>query len=101
MALSFTPLHPLFAARVSDVNLSSLDDHDALESTLEAVLSKVQRAAPHANQVTKALLHQVGQLEMEHLLDEAAQQFAAAVNSDEGAEGTLAFVQKRLPNWAQ
>ena len=72
-----------------------------LDDTLQQVLSKVKRAAPHANRVTKALLHQVGKIEMEQLLDQAAHQFSAAVNSEEGAEGTMAFVQKRLPNWAQ
>ena len=72
-----------------------------IDETLSQVLAKIKRAAPQANRVTKALLHQVGSIDMEPLLDQAAQQFAAAVHSEEGAEGTLAFVQKRLPNWAQ
>ncbi len=37
---------------------------------------------------------------MEELLDRAAREFADAVNGDEGQEGTLAFVQKRAPSWA-
>jgi len=74
---------------------------EAIEATLDDVLNKVKRAAPDANRVTKALLHQVGTVEMEQLLDQAAHHFAAAVQSEEGAEGTMAFVQKRLPHWAQ
>jgi isohexenylglutaconyl-CoA hydratase len=35
------------------------------------------------------------------LLDSAAEQFAAAVTGSEGIEGTMAFVQKRKPSWAQ
>ncbi|RLT93532.1 enoyl-CoA hydratase/isomerase family protein [Ketobacter sp.] len=77
------------------------DSKQAIDDTLENVLTKVRRAAPHANRVTKQLLHQVGSMEMDSLLDGAAREFATAVKSDEGAEGTLAFVEKRLPNWAQ
>lgn len=77
------------------------DSAAAIDQKLQEVLSQVKRAAPHANRVTKALLHQVGTVEMEQLLDGAAQQFADAVKSAEGAEGTMAFVQKRLPHWAQ
>ncbi len=77
------------------------DGEQAIADTLQSVLQKVKRAAPNANRVTKALLHQVGTRDMEQLLDDAAHQFADAVQSEEGAEGTLAFVQKRLPDWAQ
>lgn len=77
------------------------NDSNSLEDTLSSVLAKVKRTAPTANRVTKALLHQVGTTDMESLLDQAAQQFATAVQSGEGAEGTMAFVQKRLPHWAQ
>jgi isohexenylglutaconyl-CoA hydratase len=87
------------------VNLSiahyACDTPQDIETCLGAVLQKVKRTAPHANQVTKALLHQVEKVEMEHLLDSAAHDFARAVQSEEGTEGTMAFVQKRLPTWAQ
>ena len=46
-------------------------------------------------------LHRVGHEDLNALLDDAAQSFAKAVLGEEGAEGTLAFVQKRLPRWAQ
>lgn len=72
-----------------------------IEKLLNDVLGKVKRCAPRANRVTKALIHQVGHTELDSLLDQAAQQFADVVLGEEGTEGTLAFVQKRLPTWAQ
>ncbi|HBL86526.1 MAG TPA: enoyl-CoA hydratase, partial [Alcanivorax sp.] len=39
----------------------------------------------------------VGHVPMDELLDRAAAEFAKAVASDEGQEGTMAFVQKRPP----
>lgn len=56
---------------------------------------------PHANRVTKQLVLDVGHQPMEALLDQAAKDFAAAVNSEEGQEGTMAFVQKRPASWNQ
>lgn len=76
-------------------------DSVALDTQLQYVINKVKRCAPEANRVTKSLLHQVATTEMETLLDQAAQQFADAVQSEEGSEGTMAFVEKRLPLWAQ
>jgi isohexenylglutaconyl-CoA hydratase len=43
----------------------------------------------------------VGSTELEQLLDRAADDFTTAINSPEGKEGTGAFVEKRLPSWAQ
>jgi isohexenylglutaconyl-CoA hydratase len=73
---------------------------DKIDEQLDQVLSKLKRCAPQANRVTKALLHQVGHQSMSSLLDTAAAAFSAAVRSEEGSEGTLAFMQKRLPAWA-
>ncbi|HTN30252.1 MAG TPA: enoyl-CoA hydratase/isomerase family protein, partial [Pseudomonas sp.] len=50
---------------------------------------------------TKALLLATETQELGPLLDGAAEQFAAAVTGAEGVEGTMAFVQKRAPKWAQ
>jgi isohexenylglutaconyl-CoA hydratase len=72
-----------------------------LDTRLDATLKQIRRCAPHANRVTKQLVLSVGEQPLESLLDQAAQDFAAAVASSEGAEGTMAFVQKRLPNWAE
>lgn len=77
------------------------EDTEQLEPKLAHVLAQIKRCAPDANRKTKALMHRVGHEPMETLLDDAASDFAHAVSSEEGAEGTLAFVQKRLPSWAQ
>jgi isohexenylglutaconyl-CoA hydratase len=76
------------------------ETHEELEVQLETVLAQIRRAAPSASRVTKALLHRVGTEPLHQLLDLAAQQFAEA-SVNEGLEGTMAFVQKRLPNWAE
>lgn len=72
-----------------------------LDTQLAATLKQIRRCAPHANRVTKQLVLSVGEQPLATLLDQAAADFAAAVASAEGAEGTMAFVQKRLPNWAE
>ncbi|OTG80063.1 enoyl-CoA hydratase/isomerase family protein [Acinetobacter sp. ANC 4648] len=75
-------------------------EHEAaLELALSSVITQIKRTAPHASRVTKALLHQTLTEPLKPLLDTAAQLFADAVSSAEGMEGTMAFVQKRNPNW--
>ena len=74
---------------------------EQMQAQLEEVLKKVRRCAPQANAVTKQLMLAVGQVELEQLLDRAADDFTASVRGDEGQEGTQAFMEKRLPKWAQ
>ena len=38
---------------------------------------------------------------MNPVLDQAADIFVEALFSDEGKEGTAAFIEKRKPTWAQ
>lgn len=78
-----------------------VDTTEAVSAAITDVLAQVKRCAPQANRATKALLHRVGQEPLEGLLDDAARQFARAVAGAEGAEGTMAFVQKRAPQWAE
>ncbi|MBD9578076.1 enoyl-CoA hydratase/isomerase family protein [Pseudomonas sp. PDM23] len=77
------------------------DSADNLGEQLAQTIDHVRRCAPGANAATKALLLATESEALGPLLDDAARQFAAAVTGAEGAEGTLAFVQKRKPNWAQ
>lgn len=76
-------------------------DGAALEQRLAQNLEQIRRCAPGANAHTKALLLATENEPLGTLLDSAAEQFAAAVTGPEGAEGTMAFVQKRKPIWAQ
>jgi len=82
------------------VHFSEPDD-EAIAARLQQVLSQVRQCAPQANAATKALLLATASEALGPLLDSAAEQFAAAVTGAEGVEGTLAFVQKRKPSWAQ
>lgn len=86
------------AARIGLVH-ESFADVDLLNSALETVLKQIKRTAPNASRVTKAILHRVGHEPLEGLLDDVAVKFAEAATT-EGLEGTMAFVEKRLPNWA-
>jgi isohexenylglutaconyl-CoA hydratase len=64
------------------------------------MLHDILQCAPGAVAATKALLAKARHTPPAELVDEAAAVFSRAVRSDEGAEGTLAFVQKRPPRWA-
>lgn len=77
------------------------DGEEAMQSVLAKVLKGVRRTAPGANALTKKLLLAVDQMEHEAMLDQAADWFAEALGSEEGAEGTKAFIEKRKPNWAE
>lgn len=80
--------------------------HQVAESEVEVdellgdAVERVRQCAPNATAQTKALLHRVGHESMSGLLDSAAEKFAEAIRSDEGSEGTLAFMQKRPAAWA-
>lgn len=77
------------------------DSEDAMQQQLDKILKSVRRTAPGANALTKKLLLSVGRMDHEALLDQAADWFAEALGSDEGIEGTRAFVEKRKPCWAE
>lgn len=74
---------------------------DELQAKLADALKQVLGCAPRANAVTKAILLNVGKLDMDAVLDDAATQFAACVRGPEAPEGITAFMQKRSPKWAQ
>lgn len=76
-----------------------VENEKALEVLLIETIQQIKRTAPQASRVTKALLHRTLNEALTPLLDDAAQQFANAVGGEEGIEGTMAFIQKRHPNW--
>jgi isohexenylglutaconyl-CoA hydratase len=77
------------------------EDAAALEATLVKVIAEIGRCAPHANAATKRLLLASRTMPLEPLLDQAADDFAAALRGDEGREGVTAFLEKRKPAWAE
>ncbi len=76
-------------------------DEDGLETRLEAVLALIGRCAPIAIGTTKNLMLAVADTPQTELLDRGAQEFAAAIRSAEGHEGTAAFLERRKPSWAE
>ena len=90
----------LAQARRLALTAARFDGAQALGLGLVQQLSLVLRCAPGANAATKALLLASIDQPQGPLLDQAANDFANAVLGEEGVEGTLAFVQKRKPAWA-
>ncbi len=76
-----------------------VENQQDLDALLLETIQQIKRTAPQASRVTKALLHRTLNEPLHGLLDDAAQQFANAVGGEEGMEGTMAFIQKRNPNW--
>lgn len=58
------------------------------------------RCAPDAVAATKLLMRAAQREDLGRVLDGAAAAFVAAVSSEEGREGTRAFVEKRRPAWS-
>ncbi len=75
-------------------------DEAELQARLTETLGQILRCAPHANAVTKDIILKVARMEMDAVLDDAAQKFAACVRGAEAPEGIAAFMQKRAPRWA-
>ena len=100
LALTAARFDGVEAERLGLVHFSEPDDA-AIETRLQQVLGQIRQCAPQANARTKALLLATQSQALDSLLDSAAEQFAAAVTGAEGVEGTLAFMQKRAPKWAQ
>lgn len=99
LALSAARFDGAEALRLGLVHFSEPDAE--LEQRLQQVLEQVRQCAPGANAATKALLLASEDEPLDALLDRAAGLFADAVLGSEGAEGTMAFVQKRTPKWAR
>ena len=88
------------ALRLGLVHFSEADGQ-AVGERLAECLQQIRQCAPGANAATKALLLATETENLGSLLDHAAGQFAEAVLGSEGVEGTMAFVQKRKPKWAE
>jgi isohexenylglutaconyl-CoA hydratase len=74
-------------------------DSAGLDAKLEEVLKQIDRCAPLANALTKAVVMKVGTEPLSAVLDFAADRFAEARRSPEAAEGLRAFAEKRQPKW--
>lgn len=78
----------------------TFEDEAGLQQQLAKLIHDILQCAPQANAMTKQILLNVGTLDMDAVLDDAAQKFAQCARN-EGPEGITAFMQKRAPRWAQ
>jgi isohexenylglutaconyl-CoA hydratase len=76
-------------------------DTAALDAGLAATLKQILGCAPLANAMTKEIVLNARCMDLDAVLDDAAQKFATAVRGSEAPEGIGAFMQKRAPKWAQ
>lgn len=88
------------AKEIGVVHHVAVDD-EGIERELDGVLAQIRRCAPGAIAATKRIMADVLAMDLEQVLDRAAELFSAAVRSPEGTEGTMAFVGKRKPAWAE
>jgi isohexenylglutaconyl-CoA hydratase len=86
------------AREIGVVHFTTTSDEE-MESILQQQLKQVMNCAPAANRVTKKLILDVGLIEHEALLDNAAKEFSASVQGEEGREGMRAFIEKRRASW--
>jgi isohexenylglutaconyl-CoA hydratase len=75
-------------------------DEAELSAKLNGTIGQVLHCAPQANAMTKAILLNATRADIDTVLDDAAEKFAAAVRGDEAPEGIDAFLHKRRPQWA-
>ncbi len=72
---------------------------DDMDNDLQDAINNALRCAPEAVAISKQLLREARFVHSDSLVEHAAKLFVDAVTGDEGAEGTLAFVEKRKANW--
>lgn len=88
------------ALRLGLVHFCETDDA-AMDARLEEVIAEIRKCAPTANAESKRIMQLVGKLSPEELVEVAAKQFSGQLLSEEGIEGTMAFIEKRKPEWAE
>jgi len=88
-------------ARAIGVVHFTTTSNEEMEDLLQQQLQQIMCCAPIANRVTKELILNVGLIEHETLLDNAAREFSVAMQCEEGSEGMQAFIEKRRASWAE
>jgi len=99
LALAGERIDGIEALRIGLVDFVA-EDATALEVRLLAVLQGIARCAPGANAATKALFQDCADVELGPILDRAARAFARQMRG-EGAEGVVAFRDKRDAAWVE
>ncbi|PTU31978.1 enoyl-CoA hydratase/isomerase family protein [Stenotrophobium rhamnosiphilum] len=99
LCLTGAQFRGLEAQRLGIVH-EAFSSEEELQTKLAETLKQILNCAPNANAVTKEIILNVAHQDMEFVLDDAAQKFAACVRGTEAPEGITAFMQKRAPKWA-
>ena len=77
-----------------------LCDDDGLEAAGDALLAELMAGGPQGQGATKALIRRVQSGPIDDAMTEATAIAIADIRaSDEGREGTAAFLEKRTPAW--
>ncbi len=99
LCLTGAQFNGVVACELGIVHENFRDESD-LQQQLDALLKQILTCAPIANAVTKDIVVNSARRDMDAVLDDAAQKFAACVRGTEAPEGIAAFMQKRAPKWA-
>ena len=78
----------------------SFADDRQLDDKIGRLIEDIRQCAPGANAMTKDIVLSVGHMDMDAVLDMAAEKFAQAVRGPEAGEGISAFLKKRTAKWA-
>lgn len=91
------------AAEAQRIGLVSevVSDTEALDSTIDGLLSALLANGPEAVSQCKVLIEQVFHTDWDRAVDITTKMIAERRISKEGQEGMKAFLEKRPPNWAQ
>jgi len=72
-----------------------------MDAAVDLVVQRLMECAPGGVRGAKALLHEIREADHETALRLAREAIADARASDDGREGTSAFLENRPPRWAQ
>ena len=76
------------------------DSAEDVDAAVEALIANIAKASPQGLAASKALTTASILKDFDRHADELAKQSAELFVSEEAREGMMAFLQKRLPNWA-
>jgi methylglutaconyl-CoA hydratase len=81
---------------------SVVEDQNALQNEAERFADAIVKNGPKAVTAAKDLINDVVWREIDHhILEETAKRIADIRSTDEGIEGTSAFLEKRKPSWTE
>jgi methylglutaconyl-CoA hydratase len=74
---------------------------DELDERVDALVSRLRVAGPHAQSAAKRLLDEIGNLPVEDAVAQTPEHIARQRAAPEAREGFAAFLEKRSPKWLE